>query len=37
MPEKDHKILKHNQGEKSIKVRFVIYAGLESLLEKLNA
>ena len=37
MPEKDNKILKHNQGEKSIKVRFVIYAGLESLLEKLNA
>ena len=34
MPEKDNKILKYNQGEKSMKVPFIIYAGLESLLEK---
>ena len=36
MPEKDNKILKHNQGEKSVKVPFIIYADLESLLEKMN-
>ena len=36
MPEEDNKILKYNQGEKSIKVPFIIYADLESLLEKLN-
>ena len=35
MPEKD-KILKYNQGEKSMKVPFTIYADLESLLEKMN-
>ena len=34
MPKEDHKIRKYNHGEKSIKVPFVIYAGLESLLEK---
>ena len=33
MPEKDNKILKYNQGEKSMKVPFIIYADLESLLE----
>ena len=36
MPEKDNKILKYNHGEKSMKVPFIIYAGLESLLEKMN-
>ena len=37
MPEEDNKILKYNQGEKSMKVPFIIYADLESLLEKMNA
>ena len=36
MPEKDNRILKYNQGEKSMKVPFIIYADLESLLEKIN-
>ena len=36
MPEKDNKILKYNQGGKSMKVPFIIYADIESLLEKLN-
>ena len=37
MPEKDNEILRHNQGERSVKVPFIIYADLvESLLEKLN-
>ena len=35
MSEKD-KILKYNQGEKSMNVPFIIYADLESLLEKMN-
>ena len=34
MPKKDNKILKYNHGEKSMKVPFIIYADLESLLEK---
>ena len=34
MPEENNKILKYNQGEKSMKVPFIIYADLESLLEK---
>ena len=34
--ENDNKILKYNQGEKSMKVAFIIYADLESLLEKMN-
>ena len=34
MPEEDNKILKYNQREKSMKVLFIIYADLESLLEK---
>ena len=37
MPEKDNQILKYNQGEKSIKAPFIIYADLDSLLEKMNA
>ena len=36
IPEEDNKILKYNQGEKSMKVPFIIYADLESLLEKRN-
>ena len=36
MPEEDDKILKYNQGEKSMKVRFIIYADLDSLLQKMN-
>ena len=36
MPEEDNKILKHKHGEKSMKVPFIIYADLESLLEKMN-
>ena len=34
MPEKYNKILNYNHGEKFIKVPFIIYADLESLLEK---
>ena len=36
MPEEDNKILRYNQGEKSMKVPFIIYADLEPLLEKMN-
>ena len=36
MPNKDNKILKYNHGEKSMKASFIIYADLESLLEKMN-
>ena len=36
MPKEDNKILKYNHGEKSMKVPFIIYADLESLLEKIN-
>ena len=36
MPNEDNKILKYNHGEKFIKAPFIIYADLESLLEKLN-
>ena len=36
MPEEDNKILKYNQREKSMKVPFIIYADLESLLAKMN-
>ena len=34
MPTKDNNIIKYNQGEKSIKLTFVVYADLECLLEK---
>ena len=34
MPDKDNKILKHNHGEKSMKVPFIIYADLDSYLKK---
>ena len=36
MPEEYNKILKYNHGEKSMKVPFIIYADLESLLEKMR-
>ena len=36
MPEEDNKILKYNHGGKFLKVPFIIYADLESLLEKMN-
>ena len=36
MPEEDNKILKYNQGEKSMKVPFIIYTDLDCLLEKRN-
>ena len=36
MPEENNKILKYNQGEKSMKVPFIIYADLECLLENMN-
>ena len=36
MPKEDNKILKYNQGEKYMKVPFIIYADLESLLEKIS-
>ena len=36
MPEEDNKIKKYNQGENSMKVPFIIYADLKSLLEKMN-
>ena len=34
MLKEDKKILKYSHGEKSMKVQFIIYANLESLLEK---
>ena len=37
IPEEGNKILKYNHGEKSMKVPFIIYADVESLLEKMNA
>ena len=36
MPKEDSEILKYNHGEKSMKVPFIIFADLESLLEKMN-
>ena len=36
MPNEDNKILKYNQGDKSMKVPLIIYANLDSLLEKMN-
>ena len=36
MPENDNKMLKYNYGEKFIKVPFIIYADILSLLEKMN-
>ena len=36
MPKEDNKILKYNHGEKSMKAPFIIYADVESLLEKIS-
>ena len=36
MPNEDNRILKNNHGEKSMKAPFIIYADLESLLEKMD-
>ena len=36
MSNQDNKILKYNHGEKSMKVPFIIYVDLESLLEKMS-
>ena len=36
MPTKDNNIIKYNQGEKSIKLPFAVYADLERLLEKMS-
>ena len=36
MPKEDNKILKYNHAEKDMKVPFIIYADLESLLGKMN-
>ena len=36
MPTKDNNIIEYNQGEKSIKLPFVVYADLECLLEKMS-
>ena len=36
MPKEDNKVLKYNHGEKSKEGSFIIYADLESLLEKMN-
>ena len=37
MPNEDDKIIKYNQGEKSIRSPFIIYADLECLLEKISS
>ena len=36
MPDEDNKILEYIPGEKSLKVSFIIYAGLEFLLKKIK-
>ena len=36
MSTKDNNTIKYNQGEKSIKLPFVVYADLECLLEKIG-
>ena len=36
MPTKDNNIINYNQGEKSIKLPFAVYADLECLLEKIS-
>ena len=37
MPNEDNKILKYNHREKSMKAPLIIYADLESLLQKITA
>ena len=36
MPKEDNKVLKYNQGEKSMKFSFIIYADCESLFGKIS-
>ena len=36
MPNENNEILKHSHGEKFMKVPFIIYADLESLIEKMS-
>ena len=36
MPFNDNNLIKYNQGEKSLKLPFVIYADLECLLKKID-
>ena len=36
MQKEDNKVLKYNHGEKSMKVPFIVYPDLKSLLEKMN-
>ena len=36
MPKEDRNILKYDHGEKYMKILFVIYADMESLLEKIG-
>ena len=36
MPNEENELIKYNQGEKSIKLPFIIYADLECLLEKMS-
>ena len=36
MPNEEEKILKYNPGENSLKVPFMIYAGLECLIKKID-
>ena len=36
MPNKDNNILRYSHGENFMKAPFIIYADLESLLEKTN-
>ena len=35
MPKEDNKILKYNNGEKSMKAPFIIFSDMESLLNKI--
>ena len=36
MPDEDNKIIIYTQGQKSIKLPFIIYADLDCLLEKMS-
>ena len=36
MPNEDNKSLEYNHGQNSMKIAFIIYTDLESLLEKMS-
>ena len=36
MPKEDNKVFKYNHREKSLKIQFIIYPDVESLLEKMS-